>query len=127
MPYPRMPDFKKLTEQIELYAQLKAEYGAAGISTILSQTEKELRSALSQIKSLPMDSPLAKAEPNDLLSIQKLRSSGPRRIWKSFNTKNYQEKLGGALLGRMAACTLGAPVEFWPIDKMKALNEIRGI
>jgi len=123
MSYPKTPNFNKLTEQIELYAQLKAEYGAAGIRPILSKTEKELRSALAQIKSLPINRTLAKAEPNDLLSIQKLRSSGPRRIWKSFNNKNYQEKLEGALLGRMAGCTLGAPVEFWSVDKMKALAE----
>ena len=55
MSYPKIPDFKKLTEQIELYAQIKSEYGSTGISTILSKTEKDLRAALTQIKRLPID------------------------------------------------------------------------
>ena len=126
MSYPKIQNFKNLTEQIELYSQLKSEYGASGIHSILSKTEKNLRTALAQIKKLPNDSNLSKIEPNNLLSIQKLRNLGPRRIWKSFDNKNYQEKLEGALLGRMAACTLGAPVEFWPVEKMKALAKENG-
>jgi len=123
MSYPKTSNLKNLTDQIELYSQLKTEYGSGGISSILSKTEKELRAALTQIKNLPIDSSRAKSEPNDLSAIQKLRKSGPRRIWKSFDNKIYKEKLEGALLGRMAACTLGAPVEFWPVEKMKALAE----
>ena len=122
----QIPDFNKLTEQITLYAQLKSEYGAAGIHTVLSDAEKKLRSAVAQIKKLPIDRVLAKAEPNNLSAIQDLRKSGPRRLWQSFDKKNYPEKLEGALLGRMAACTLGAPVEFWPVDKMKALAKENG-
>ena len=101
MPYTKIPDFKKLTEQIELYAQLKSEYGASGIHSILSKTEKNLRAALSQIKKLPNDSNLSKAEPDNLLAIKKLRNPGPRHLFKSFDNIEYQEKLEGALLGRM--------------------------
>ena len=122
----RIPDFNKLTEQITLYAQLKSEYGAAGIHTVLSDAEQKFRSALAQIKKLPIDRTLAKEEPNNLSAIQDLRKSGPRRLWQSFDKKNYPEKMEGALLGRMAACTLGAPVEFWPVDKMKALAKENG-
>ena len=122
----KIPDFNKLTEQIELYAQLKSEYGAAGIRNVLSDTEQKLRSALAQIKKLPINHALSKAEPNNLSAIQDLRKSGPRRLWQSFDQKSYPEKLEGALLGRMAACTLGAPVEFWPVDKMKALSKENG-
>jgi len=122
----KIPDFNKLTEQIELYARLKSEYGAVGIRSVLSDAEQKLRSALAQIKKLPIDRALAKEEPNNLSAIQDLRKSGPRRLWQSFDNKNYPEKLEGALLGRMAACTLGAPVEFWPVDKMKALAEENG-
>jgi ADP-ribosylglycohydrolase len=38
----------------------------------------------------------------------------------------YFERLEGALYGRMAGCTLGAPVEFWPIAEMAALAEENG-
>ena len=30
------------------------------------------------------------------------------------------------MLGRLAGCTLGAPVEFWPIEKMEALTQENG-
>ena len=42
------------------------------------------------------------------------------------NIDLYPDRLEGALLGRMAGCTLGAPVEGWPIDKMQALAEENG-
>ena len=32
----------------------------------------------------------------------------------------YRERLRGALLGRFAGCTLGAPVEFWSIERMRS-------
>lgn len=119
--YPRIPDFTKLTEQLELYAQLKSEYGAGGISPILSKAAKAIRSALAQMKTLPIDSELAEIEPNDLKQIHSLRPVGSRRLWEGLKRASYLNRLEGALLGRMAGCTLGAPVEFWSIDKMKAL------
>ncbi len=126
MAYPRIPDFNKLTEEIKLYAQLKAEYGARGIRPILSEAEKTLRSSLSKLKELAIDQDLTRKEPNDLESIRLLRPSGPRRLWNDFDKDTYQDKLEGALLGRMAGCTLGAPVEFWSIEKMKALAKENG-
>lgn len=121
MTYPSIPNFKQLADDIILYTQLQSEYGARGISSILSRAEKALCSARERIKKLPMDPNLAKKEPSDLPSIHHLRPDGPRRLWKEFRKEPYAGKLTGALLGRMAGCTLGAPVEFWPIDKMKAL------
>ena len=60
-------------------------------------------------------------EPNELKRIKLLRSKGPRRIWNKFDEAKYSEKLEGALLGRLAGCTLGAPVELWSIEKMESL------
>ncbi|MHC4873651.1 MAG: ADP-ribosylglycohydrolase family protein [Planctomycetota bacterium] len=121
MKYPKVPEFNKLTNQLELYAQLKAEYGARGISKPLADAEKALRFAFAEIKKLPIDKKLAAQEPDDLGKIRLLRPKGPRRLWNSFSPKIYRDRLEGALLGRMAGCTLGAPVEFWPIEKMKML------
>ncbi|GAF69631.1 unnamed protein product, partial [marine sediment metagenome] len=66
MSYPKLPDFRNLTQQLELYAQLKSEYGAEGIAAIVSDAHKALRSSLARLKNLPIDRELAKREPNDL-------------------------------------------------------------
>ena len=126
MKYPNTPDFNKLVEEITLYAQLKSEYGAKGISVPLAHAAKALKSATAEVKRLPIDQDLAKREPNNLGRIQALRPAGPRRMWNAFDGDTYGDRLEGALLGRMAGCTLGAPVEFWPVEKMKALAEENG-
>ncbi len=84
------------------------------------------RSARAELSSLPVDPALAAREPNDLDTIRVLRRPGPRRLWTTLNEDVYFERLEGALYGRMAGCTLGAPVEFWPIAKMAALAEENG-
>jgi ADP-ribosylglycohydrolase len=126
MTYPKIPDYNRLIEQITLYSQLKHEYGAKRISPILSKAEKDLKLALSNLKKLPIDKGLAKSRPNYLMSIRKLRPRGKRRLWQEFDKTKYQERCEGALLGRMAGCTLGAPVEFWSIDRMKAQAKENG-
>jgi len=126
MKYIKTSGLNSLIEQIQLYSQLKTEYGADGLKSILSNAERDLRSVLTQIKKLPVNRKLALEEPNNLSAIQKLRPTGPRRLWKSFDKKIYSEKVEGALLGRMAGCTLGAPVEFWSIEKMEALAKENG-
>jgi ADP-ribosylglycohydrolase len=80
-----------------------------------------MRAALRELQALPADRELARREPNDLEAIRALRPRGPRRLWAALNPAVYRDRLAGAFLGRMAGCTLGAPVEFWPIPKMEAL------
>ena len=126
MAYPEVPDYRKLARLIVLYSQLKHEYGAEGIPPILAQTELALESALGELKALPVDPKLAELEPNDLPTIQQLRPDGPRRLWRELDEARYRDRLEGALLGRFAGCTLGAPVEFWPIEKMEALAQENG-
>ena len=126
MTYPRIPAFKQLTQELALYSQLKFEYGAKGVSKPLTDAEKALRSALTELKRLPIDKELAKHEPNALDQIQDLRPSGPRRMWTAFDKNAYGDRLEGALLGRMAGCILGSAVEFWQIDRMKALADANG-
>ncbi len=124
--YPQLPEYKKLVELITLQAQLKAEHGAEGIARPLARAELALRAALRELQALPVDRELAKREPNDLEAIRALRPRGPRRLWTGLNLKVYRDRLAGAFLGRMAGCTLGAPVEFWPIPKMEALAAENG-
>lgn len=126
MAYPEIPNNRNLVDQIELYVQLKHEYGATGIAPILARAEAALKQALAELQALPIDAGMARREPNDLPGIRALRSQGPRRLWRGFDPVRYQERLAGALLGRMAACTLGAPVECWPIERMEALARENG-
>ena len=48
-------------------------------------------------------------------------TDGEQRARPDIGRAAFGERLAGALLGRMAGCILGAPVEAWPIQKMKAL------
>jgi len=128
MDYPKTPDLDHLTNQIKLYAQLMHEYGASddAMQPILSRTEEALTSAIQALRTLPIDEELARREPNDLASIRNLRPEGPRRIWQAIDGTAYRDRLTGALLGRMAGCTLGAPVEGWPIERMENLARENG-
>ena len=121
MPYPKMPDLVGLSQQLELCAQLKHEYGSKNIERLARTAERDLRAALHKLKALPIDKKLAAAEPNSLKAIRALRPRGPRRMWQQFKPTEYRERIEGALIGRMAGCTLGAPVEFWPIERMQQL------
>lgn len=121
MSYPKAAELKHATEMLAFYAKLKHEYGAKNIQKIIDKAVRDLKSATDSINKLPNDVALEKQEPSSLKFIQKLRPSGPRRITSNFNSAIYADRLEGAFLGRMAACTLGAPVEAWSIDRMAAL------
>lgn len=121
MDYPKTPDFWRLVNGVTLYSQLMHEYGAKGVAPILAKAEETLASAMKELQNLPIDPELAKQEPNSLEEIHSLRPAGPRRMWDRFVESIYRDRLEGALLGRMAGCTLGAPVEFWPIIRMENL------
>ena len=123
MAYPKLPDFALLTRDLNRYAQLKHEYGSKGIPPLIKEAEAALKEVIKKIKALPIDANLSAVEPNGLKAIKALRPKGPRRLWSQFNKEEYKERLEGALLGRLAGCTLGAPVEFWTIEKMELLAE----
>lgn len=120
MKYPRLPDLRSLSETTARYAELKAECGAKGIRPVLADAEKALRTALFRLRALPVDPSLRSREPDDLASIRRLRPGGPRTLWRSFDAGLYRRKLEGALLARMAGCTLGAIVEGWTVERMRA-------
>ncbi len=126
MKYPDMKQVKALVEQLELYAQLKTEYGAAGTGAPVRAAEAALRRAVVQLKGLRNHPRLAAKEPDGLAAIRALRPAGPRRFWFAVDRDAFAERMAGALLGRMAGCTLGAPVEGWTPDRMRALAEENG-
>lgn len=125
MQYPEIPDFAPLIEDLKLYTHLKAEYGAKGMDKPLADAFGALQAALTQVKELPADTDLAEKEPNDFEEIKKLRPSGPRQM-RTLDLQTYKQRAMGALIGRMAGCTLGAPVESNPIKTMERLAESNG-
>jgi len=119
MPYPKVPDLGRLVQDIGLYTQLQHEYGAKRLEPLLAQAERALRAALKRIQARPIDKALARREPDCLGLLWRLRPKGPRRLWAKLDAAAYAERLPGAFLGRMAGCTLGAPVEFWQVKDME--------
>lgn len=121
MHYPQIPDFRRLAERLSHYAQLKHERGAQGITEQLAQAQKAMEASVAALEGLAEDPELATHEPDALEKIRKLRPQGPRRLDRPIDPEGYRNRLAGALLARCAGCTLGAPVELWPIEKMEAL------
>lgn len=119
MHYPKHPNYNQIGGFVTEYARLAHEYGCRGVQPVVSRLEREIQNTVRKLSKLPVDKELALKEPNDYKSILKLRPRGPRRIWDTLDEKVYREKLEGALLGRMAACTLGTIVEFWEVDRME--------
>ncbi len=119
MAYPKIPNFGKYTYDVGVYTQLAHEYGAKRIDPILARAEKAMASAVKELRKLPADKKLVALEPNDLKAIKALRPKGPRKLWDSFDPAKYADRLQGAMLGRFAGCTLGAPVEFWSVQAME--------
>ncbi len=126
MRYPKLPNFARLTNDLALYSQLMHEYGATGIQPVLKEAEKGLSAALKKLRALPVDVEMKRREPNALAAIRAQRPKGPRRMWERFDEAAYAERLPGALLGRMAGCTLGAIVEGWPVARMEELAQRNG-
>lgn len=119
MSYPNIPNYNSILEYITEYAKLKYEYGSNGAQEILQGLEKSMKDTLEKLKELPIDKAMSDDEPDELSEIRKLRTEGPRKMVASLNLKTYKEKLEGAMLARFAGCTLGAIVEFWPVESME--------
>jgi ADP-ribosylglycohydrolase len=120
------PNFEKITGMLRQYAEIKRNFGALGVAKILANAESALLDALNTIKALPADPGMASREPDDLDSILRLRPEGPRRFWTQLNAEKYRERLEGAFIGRLAGCTLGAPVEMFSVLKMQNLARETG-
>ena len=119
--YPDTSDLHHLLQQFDLYAQLQSEYGARGIGRVVAGLQRQLKASTRELQRLAADPAMAAREPNELGAIRALRPGGSRRLWPGFDRQAYAERLQGALLARSAGCTLGAPVEGWPIERSPTL------
>ncbi len=126
MAYPKGSDLRKLVEYIEEYTRLKHEYGAGDAACLYADAGRKLEAVLERIKKLPVSDALLKKEPDGLNEIRALREAGPRRLWLKLEEPRYMDRLQGAFIGRMAGCTLGAPVEFWTVEGMEKWAEYIG-
>lgn len=121
-------DFKPLNKKfadVVRWLEVRDDEGR----NLKGEFQKLMKQFDGQIKKLAKLGPspaVAKNEPNDLKKIKKLRTKGPRKLWKEFSPVVYTEKLAGAWLGRAAACTLGAAVEFHDVRVMKEMAKYSG-
>lgn len=118
MSYPNLPDFHYLTEHLVQYARTAFERGV-DTTDALSKAEEAMNKAIESLRNAPTEPGNLARQPSGLSDILALRPEGPRRMWKTFDDKKYADRLAGAFLGRMAGCMLGAPVEFWEIERME--------
>lgn len=119
MPY--FKEIQELAEQVSLWADLRHEQGA-DVSPEVRRITRELARARKRIES--MSPPGRDREPDTLASIQRLRPKGPRKIMNPLTRADFMERLRGAWFGRAAGCTLGVPVESWPIEDMEELAKL---
>ena len=118
MNYPKLPNFHHLAEHLTQFALTAAERGVDA-SEIIRQAEQDMKSAIAALRDAPTEPSNLARQPSGYKEILSLRPDGPRRLWNTFNEEKYADRIEGALLGRMAGCILGAPVEFWEIERMK--------
>ena len=104
--------------KINSYAMQKVEFGADGVAQKVAEIEEMLKQKLAELAALPEDADLARAEPDDLPSILRLRPEGKRRMWSAI-PGDFRDRLEGSLLGRCAGCTLGSIVEGWTVERME--------
>ena len=110
---------QNISRTINLWAQLKAETGAAGLPEKLAEINALVAEKLAELRALHDDPALRAAEPDDLDAIRALRPAGTRRYWAALPEATYRDRLEGAWLGRCAGNVLGSIVELWDIEKME--------
>lgn len=118
--YHEFTDLSQLLDEVVFLAKLKKEHGAVDADAVLEELHSTLERYREKFLSLPQDRVLANNEPSDLEGIRAARPDGPRHLPFAWNEDAYRDKLEGALLSRMAGCTLGAIVEGWPVADMEA-------
>lgn len=79
-----------------------------------------------RVQTLPQRADYAYIEPSDLQAIQAARPATPDLpAWKGSEAE-FRRRLHGGLLGRMAGCMLGKPVEGWNRASIEATAKVTG-
>ena len=121
----QMAPLRDRTDDMTRYLRLSAEFGCPEEGKkIFDKFLKEMEDAAAEFQELLL-AQKDPDEPDDLESIKALRPDGPRRMTDRV-PEDFGRRLRGAFNGRMAGCTLGAALEFDPVDTMKAWAEYFG-
>ena len=120
-------NFEILKQKLGLvceYPHLLAEYGAntEKIRKIYDSLLESIETAKENFESLQEEYSESCDEPNDYGLIVKESEGGNRKT----EAGDLYNKIKGALIGRFAGCTLGTPVENWPVEKMQKKAEVEG-
>lgn len=127
MQYVDFGEIQGLVNKLYEYGLYQCENGnETAVVDMAAYLERVLQDNLEKLKAMPQSAALREAEPDDLESIRKLRVDGPRTLPRTFSTDKLADKMAGAVLGRFAACTLGVPVENWPIPAMREFAACTG-
>jgi ADP-ribosylglycohydrolase len=117
--YPVLPDFSKLADALLRYSRLAAEFGYGDeAKVILAQVEDSLEGGVRQFARMLENPKPDEQEPEDLAAIRAQRPEGKRRMLDRL-PDDYDERWLGSFLGRGAGCTLGAALEFRPVEEME--------
>lgn len=115
-------ELQEKLDDLTRYLRLSAEYGCGEEGNLLYERfDDSLQTILKEYQQLVLAQQDAD-EPDSLEEIRALRPDGPRKM-TNLIPNDYAERLRGAFYGRMAGCTLGAALEFEPIDEAKAWAE----
>ena len=112
--------------EIMLWADLRHEQGVA-VTPRVSALSRRLGALKRWLERAGPPKSLQQDEPGELAAIQALRPKGARRMWRRFRSAEYADRVRGGFIGRAAGCTLGAPVEGWPPERMAKLAAHLGV
>lgn len=125
--YPKMFDYEYYRGRIVDNIKLMYEYGASAeeLQKITDNLEAFMKKTVDDVLAVKTCDVLAENEPNDWASIvEKCKADFDGN--KNILNDDFANRLKGAFIGRMAGCTLGAPVEFWSPEKMKEFADRTG-
>ncbi|MDX9973457.1 MAG: ADP-ribosylglycohydrolase family protein [FCB group bacterium] len=124
MPY--FTDIQDSLNELLHWADLRHEQGI-DVRETLASLRRELKLGRAKLEQSKPDAKALAREPNGLDAIRALRPAGPRKLWDAYpGAKRLKSRMAGAWLGRAAGCTLGVPVEGWPVEDMARLAKRNG-
>lgn len=96
------------------------------IDETIAKVNAMLNESFNEFLTLKVPNELDEEEPNDYEAILKKCPEGSKKLWDEV-PDDFSKKLKGAMLGRFAGCTLGAPVEGWSATDIEAYAKELGL